>query len=144
MFTSTKVERVIAGAVTALTFLGGFSSPARATYGGGACHNCTPAPVLATECARASRAPRLETVCQTVNQDRLFTGMKEVYQTDHRERRYTVTSPVYQTVNQERRYSVMKPVYETSMVDQSYSVGRPVTSFRQEVREFGYSARQYT
>ena len=42
MFKSTKVERLIAGAVTALLLLGGFSAPAWATYGGGACHSCTP------------------------------------------------------------------------------------------------------
>ena len=66
MFKSTKVERPIARAVTALVLLGGLSAPAWATYGGGACHSCTPAPVIATQCDVVSLAPRVETVYQTV------------------------------------------------------------------------------
>ncbi len=59
MFKSTKVERLIAGAVAALVLLGGFAAPAWATYGGGACHSCTPAPVIATQCNVVSLcAPR--------------------------------------------------------------------------------------
>ena len=38
------------------------SAPAWATYGGGACHSCTPAPVIATQFEVACLAPRVETV----------------------------------------------------------------------------------
>jgi hypothetical protein len=63
---STKVDRLIAQAITAFMLLGGYSTPAWATYGGGACHSCTPAPVIATQCEVVSLAPQVETVLQTV------------------------------------------------------------------------------
>ena len=44
MFKSTKVERLIATRGRGVLLLGGCSAPAWATYGGGACHSCTPAP----------------------------------------------------------------------------------------------------
>ena len=50
MFKSLKVVRLAAGAAAAL--LGGFATPAWATYGGGACHRCAPAPVVATQLQR--------------------------------------------------------------------------------------------
>ncbi len=56
MLKSLKVVRLAAGAAAAL--LGGFASPAWATYGGGACHRCAPAPVVATQCNVVSLAPR--------------------------------------------------------------------------------------
>ena len=61
-----KSSDAIASAIAALLLLGGFSAPAWATYGGGACHSCTPAPVIATQCDVVSLAPRVETVYQTV------------------------------------------------------------------------------
>ncbi len=66
MFQSTKFERLIARAATAFLLMGCFSAPAWATYGGGACNTCTPAPVIATQCDVVSLAPRVETVYQTV------------------------------------------------------------------------------
>ena len=66
MFKSTKVERLIAASGHGASCLGRLSAPAWATYGGGACHSCTPAPVIATQCDVVSLAPQVETVYQTV------------------------------------------------------------------------------
>ena len=122
MLKTTKFERTIARAIAALFLYGGLSAPAWATYGGAACHSCTPAPVIATQVQVACLTPRVETVLQTVfetvyvnepmtvmetryrlayrNED--YTVMRPVTETSYVERPYTVTKPVYQTVNQER------------------------------------------
>ena len=57
MFKSTKAMRLIAGAVVA--FFGGLSTPAWATYGGGACHRCAPPPVVETQCNVVALAPQV-------------------------------------------------------------------------------------
>ena len=64
MFKSTKEMCLIAGAVVA--FFGGFSTPAWATYGGGACHRCSPPAVVASQCNAVVLAPQVQTVYQTV------------------------------------------------------------------------------
>src|SRR5208337_1673214 len=136
MFKSLKVVRLAAGAAAAL--LGGFAAPAWATYGGGACNRCSPAPVVATQLNVVSLAPQVETVYQTENEtvsrpmwetsfvERKYTVMKPVYQTENRERRYTVQRPVYQTERRERRYTVQRPVYQTEHRERRYTVQRPV------------------
>ena len=117
MFQSTKVERLIARAVTAFLLLGGFSAPAWATYGGGACHSCTPAPVIATQCEVVSLAPRVETVYQTVYEtvyvNEPVTVMETRYRMAYRTENYTVMRPVTETSYVERPYTVTKPVYKT-------------------------------
>ena len=141
-----RVKRTIAIAVVALFVWGGSVAPAWASYGGGACHSCTPAPVIATQFQVACLAPRVETVYQTVyetvyvnepvtvmetryrlayrNED--YTVMRPVTETAYVERPYTVTKPVYQTVNEERRYTVSKPVYQTERRERRYTVTKPV------------------
>ena len=59
MLKSLKVVRLAAGAAAAI--LGGLATPAWATYGGGACHRCSPAPVVATQLNVVSLAPQVET-----------------------------------------------------------------------------------
>ncbi len=123
MLKAKKVERTIATAFVTLFLWGGLTAPAWASYGGGACHSCTPAPVIATQFEVACLAPRVETVYQTVYEtvymsepvtvmetrfrleyrNEEFTVMRPVSETSYVERPYTVTKPVYQTVNQERR-----------------------------------------
>ncbi len=146
MLKTTKVERTIARAIAALLVWGGFTAPAWATYGGGACYSCTPAPVMATQFEVACVAPRVETVLQTVYETvyvnkpvtvtetryRMayrtedYTVMRPVTETSYVERPYTVTKPVYQTVNQERRYTVSRPVYQTERRERRYTVTKPV------------------
>jgi hypothetical protein len=60
-----QVVRTIARTVAAVVIWGGLTVPAWATYGGGACHSCTPAPVIATQFEVACLTPRVETVYQT-------------------------------------------------------------------------------
>src|SRR5262245_54191887 len=64
MFTSTKAMRLAAMAVVA--FFGGLSTPAWATYGGGACHRCAPPAVIESQCSVVALAPQVQTVFQTV------------------------------------------------------------------------------
>ena len=142
MFKSLKVVRLAAGAAAAL--LGGFATPAWATYGGGACNRCAPAPVVATQLNVVSLAPQVETVYQTVYetvyenepvtvmetryrtayQTENYTVMRPVWETSFVERKYTVMKPVYQTENRERRYTVTKPVYQTERRERRYTVQR--------------------
>ena len=63
MSESKNVMRPLAGAAAALL---GLSGQAWATYGGGACHRCAPAPVVATSCNVVALAPQCQTVMQTV------------------------------------------------------------------------------
>src|SRR5215217_2166909 len=63
MSESMKLMRPIAGAALALW---GLASPAWATYGGGACTTCAPAPVVQTQCNVVTLAPQYQTVMQTV------------------------------------------------------------------------------
>src|SRR3954451_10918377 len=63
MSESMKLMRPIAGAALALW---GLASPAWATYGGGACTTCAPAPVVATQCNVVALQPQYQTVMQTV------------------------------------------------------------------------------
>src|SRR5208337_2484491 len=144
MFKSLKVVRLAAGAAAAL--LGGFAAPAWATYGGGACNRCSPAPVVATQLNVVSLAPQVETVYQTVYetvyeteavtvmetryrtayQTENYTVSRPVWETSFVERKYTVMKPVYQTENRERRYTVQRPVYQTERRERRYTVQRPV------------------
>ncbi len=139
MFKYTKRMCLIAGAVVA--FFGGFSTPAWATYGGGACHRCAPPAVVESQCNVVALAPQVQTVYQTVYetvydsepmtvmetryrmayQTENYTVMRPVAETTYVERPYTVMKPVYQTVNQERRYRVMKPVYQTERRERRYT-----------------------
>ena len=64
MFTSTKAMRLAAAA--AVAFFGGLSTPAWATYGGGACHRCAPPAVVESQCNVVALAPQVQTVYQTV------------------------------------------------------------------------------
>src|SRR3954462_6823097 len=102
-----KVMRPLAGAVMALLVLSG---PAWATYGGGACHRCAPAPVIATQCNVVALAPQVQTVMQTV------------YETVYENQPYTVMEPRYRQAFQTENYTVMKPVMETAQVARRYSV----------------------
>ncbi len=63
MFKSLRAVRL---AVCAAALLGGVGTPAWATYGGGACHSCAPAPVVATQLSVVALAPQVETSYQTV------------------------------------------------------------------------------
>ena len=78
------------------------SAPAWASYGGGACHSCTPAPVIATQFQVASLAPRVETVYQTVYEtvyvNEPVTVMETRYRMAYRTENYTVMRPVTETV----------------------------------------------
>ena len=115
MFKSLKVVRLAAGAAAAL--LGGFAAPAWATYGGGACNRCSPAPVVATQLNVVSLAPQVETVYQTVYETvyetEAVTVMETRYRTAYQTENYTVSRPVWETSFVERKYTVMKPVYQT-------------------------------
>ena len=144
MFTFTKRMYLIAGAI--VSFFGGFSEPAWATYGGGACHRCAPPAVVESQCNVVALAPQVQTVYQTVYETvydsepmtvmetryrmayktENYTVMRPVAETSYVERPYTVMKPVYQTVNQQRHYRVMKPVYQTERRERRYRVMKPV------------------
>src|SRR5512132_4291243 len=143
MSRSTVLMRPIAGAALVLW---GLAGPAWATYGGGACHRCAPAPVIQTTCNVVPLVPQYQTVYQTVYetvyenqpytvmetryrqayQTENYTVMRPVLETTQVARKYTVMRPVYQTVNQERRYTVCRPVYQTQRLERRYTVMRPV------------------
>jgi len=63
MSESMRLARPLWGAALALS---GLASPAWATYGGGACTSCAPAPVVQTQCNVVTLAPQVQTVMQTV------------------------------------------------------------------------------
>src|ERR1700756_1030283 len=115
MFKSTRVIRLFAGTVT--TLLGVCSTPAWATYGGGACHRCTPAPVMATQCNVVALTPQVETVYQTVYETvyeyEPVTVMETRYRMAYRTENFTVQRPVTETSYVERPYTVQRPVYQT-------------------------------
>src|SRR5947208_12492069 len=102
MFKSRKEMRLIAGAIIA--FFGGFATPAWATYGGGACNRCAPAPVVATQLNVVTLAPQVETSYRTV------------YETVYENEPVTVMETRYRTAYQTENYTVMMPVWETSFV----------------------------
>ncbi len=83
---------------------------------------------------------------KTVNQERRHTVMKAVYQTEARERRlHGDESPSIKRSTRNAAIAVMRPVYETSHGgSELLRLAGPVTTVRQEVRECGYYARQYT
>src|SRR6476660_1259864 len=124
MSKSLKVVRLAAGAAAALFW--GLSAPAWATYGGGACNRCAPAPVVATQLNVVSLAPRVETsyqtVYETVYETEPVTLMETRYRTAYQTENYTVMRPVWETSVVDRRYTVMKPVYQTENRERRYTV----------------------
>src|SRR4051812_38783487 len=75
----------------------GLGSPAWATYGGGACHSCAPAPVVATSCNVVALAPQvqtvMETVYETVYENEPVTVLETRYRQEYRTENYTVMRP---------------------------------------------------
>ena len=71
-----------AGAALALMVMAG---EARATYGGGACSRCTPAPVIQTQCNVVALAPQCQTVAQTVYETVYDTQPYTVMETRYRQ-----------------------------------------------------------
>src|SRR5262245_3366122 len=116
MFTSTRMMR--RAAALAVVLFGGMSTPAWATYGGGACHSCAPPAVVESQCNVVALAPQVRTVYQTVYEtvyeNQPTTVMETRYRTGYRTENYTVMRPVSETSYVERPYSVMKPVYQTA------------------------------
>src|SRR5271165_4002652 len=102
MSKAKKFERSFARAVVALFLWGGLAAPAWATYGGGACHSCTPAPVIATQYSVVALAPQVETVYQTV------------YETVYVNEPTTVLETRYRMGYRTEECTVMRPVTETS------------------------------
>ncbi len=96
MFTSTKAMRLAAAAVVA--FFGGLSTPAWATYGGGACHSCAPPAVVESQCNVVALAPQVQTVYQTV------------YETVYDYEPMTVMETRYRMAYKTENYTVMRPV----------------------------------
>src|SRR3954453_17877755 len=156
-----SVMRPLAGAVVALL---GLSPPAWATYGGGACHSCAPAPVIQTSCNVVTLAPQCQTVVQTayetVYENQPYTVMETRYRTGYRTENYTVMrpvmettqvprnypvmKPVYTTVNHQRRYTVQKPVYTTQRMERRYTVMRPVYTTVNHQRRYTVQKPVYT
>ena len=68
--------------VLGLTVLGA-AAPSWASYGGGACFRCAPAPVVQTQCNVVALAPQCQTVTQTV------------YETVYENQPYTVMETRY-------------------------------------------------
>src|SRR5271170_530037 len=97
--------RLLPGALLAIL---GWAGPGWATYGGGACHRCAPAPVVQT--TTVVLAPQ----CQTVNET--------VYETAYENQQFTAMETRYRTALQTEQYTVMKPVSETSYVQRKYTV----------------------
>src|SRR6516225_4208862 len=110
MLKAKKVTRASAVLFAALVVSGSFCAPAWATYGGAACHSCTPAPVIATQFEVACLAPRVETVYQTV------------YETVYVNEPVTVMETRYRLAYRTENYTVMRPVTETSYVERPYTV----------------------
>jgi len=63
MSQSRNMMRPIVGAALVLS---GLACPAWATYGGGACHSCAPAPMIQAQCNVVPLVPQVQTVMQTV------------------------------------------------------------------------------
>src|SRR5882757_2297801 len=75
--------RLLPGALLAVL---GWTSPGWATYGGGACNRCAPAPVVQT--TTVVLAPQCQTVNQTVYEtvyeNQPFTAMETRYRTGYK------------------------------------------------------------
>ena len=156
MSESLRWMRPLAG--TAAILLLGLSGQAHATYGGGACHRCSPAPVVATSYAYnvVALQPQVQTVMQTVFETvyenepvtvmetryrqgyrtENYTVMRPVTETSQVARNYTVMKPVYQTTNYQKKYTVMKPVYQTERRERRYSVMKPVYQTVNQQRKY--------
>src|SRR3954464_3093089 len=123
MSESMKLMRPIAGAALALW---GVATPAWATYGGGACTTCAPAPVIQTQCNVVSLVPQyqttMQTVYETVYENQPVTVMETRYRQAFQTENYTVMRPVAETPRVARRYTVMKPVYQTINTQRRYQV----------------------
>src|SRR5437868_13295197 len=109
MSESRFLMRPLAGAAVVLW---GLSGQAWATYGGGACHRCAPAPVVATACNVVALAPQVQTVMQTVYEtvyeNQPVTVMETRYRQEFRTENYTVMRPVAETTQVARKCTVMR------------------------------------
>ncbi len=132
MSESKNAMRPLAGAALVLM---GLAGPAWATYGGGACTSCTPAPMIQTQCSVATLVPQyqttMETVYETVYENQPYTVMETRYRQAFRTENYTVMRPVYETAQVARNYTVMRPVYQTVNQQRRYTVCRPVVQTQQ-------------
>src|SRR5262245_34115627 len=122
MSESTRLMRPFAGAAL---MLWGLSGQAWATYGGGACHRCSPAPVVQTTVNVVPLAPLVQTsyqtVYETVYEYEPVTVMETRYRTGYRTENYNVMRPVLETTQVARNYQVMKPVYQTTNYERRYN-----------------------
>src|SRR3954451_15031016 len=112
---SESLKKAVRPLASALAALLGLGAPAWATYGGGACHSCAPAPVIATSCNVVTLAPQCQTVTQTA------------YETVYENVPYTVMTTRYRLAYRPESYQVMRPVTQTSYVQRPRTVCRPVT-----------------
>jgi hypothetical protein len=73
------------GLVGATLAAAGFATEARASYGGGGCHRCAPAPIVATVALQPQYETVMQTVYETVYEQQPYTVMQTRYKTEYRD-----------------------------------------------------------